>query len=78
MEIYQQSRLTLNSANLPKYASGFLLAVKVNGANLVNNQFLKSQLNAQFVMTKSEPVIDDIDTKESMFASLYRKLFVKQ
>lgn len=29
-------------------------------------------------MTNSEEFIEELDTKESMFATLYRKLFVKQ
>ena len=42
LELKQQSRFTLSSANLPKYSAGFLLAVRVNGANLPNNQYFKS------------------------------------
>jgi hypothetical protein len=54
LELKQQSRFTLSSKNLPKYANGFLLAVRVNGANLFNNQYFKSQLNAQFVMENKQ------------------------
>ena len=54
LELKQQSRFTLSSKNLPKYANGFLLAVRVNGANLFNNQYFKSQLNAQFVMDNKQ------------------------
>jgi hypothetical protein len=38
LEVKGQSRFTLSSEALPKFAqTGFTLAVRVNGANLVNN-----------------------------------------
>lgn len=50
MEAKKQSRFILRSASLPGFET-FVMAIRVNGANLYENTFFQSQVYANFKTT---------------------------
>ena len=66
MEVKKQSRFILRSASLPAFKT-FVMAIRVNGANLYENSYFQSQIYANFKTTQN------VAKSGSMFESLKQK-----
>ena len=52
MEVKKQSRFILKTASLPAFKT-FVMAIRVNGANLYENAYFQSQVYANFKTTQN-------------------------
>jgi hypothetical protein len=67
MEVKKQSRFILRSASLPAFKT-FVMAIRVNGANLYENAYFQSQVYANFKTTQN------VAKGGSVFESLKQKI----
>ena len=54
MEVKKQSRFILRSASLPAFKT-FMMAIRVNGANLYENAYFQSHVYANFKTSQNVP-----------------------
>ena len=67
MEVKKQSRFILRSTSLPAFKT-FVMAIRVNGANLYENAYFQSQVYANFKITQN------VAKGGSVFESLKQKI----